>query len=63
MRQNAQKGMDMIKQSSYLVPCIYDKIVINCGSAPLAVSVPGSKSITNRALLRAPFSPTIPAIF
>lgn len=45
--------MDMIKQSSYLVPCIYDKIVINSYSAPLAVSVPGSKSITNRALLLA----------
>lgn len=53
VRQNAQKGMDMIKQSSYLVPCIYDKIIINRGSAPLAVSVPGSKSITNRALLLA----------
>ncbi len=38
-------------QNTYRVPCIYKKI--KTGGAPLTVSVPGSKSITNRALLLA----------
>lgn len=42
-----------MEKSIYRVPCIYDKIKHNSGAKPLTVSVPGSKSITNRALLLA----------
>lgn len=38
---------------TYSVPCIYDSIRTKDASKPLEVSVPGSKSITNRALLLA----------
>ncbi len=39
----------------YLVPCIYHQVSAkkNNGPAPLTVTVPGSKSITNRAMLLA----------
>ncbi len=41
-------------RSTYSVPCIYDSIQTkDVSSAPIEVSVPGSKSITNRALLLA----------
>lgn len=45
----------MIYESAYTVPCLYDKISTGAvsGSSPLSVRVPGSKSITNRALLLA----------
>ena len=43
----------MTKQSTYSVPYLYDNIAAKRTSAPLTVSVPGSKSITNRALLLA----------
>ena len=42
-----------MEKNIYRVPCIYDKIKHNSGAKPLTVSVPGSKSITNRALLLA----------
>ena len=39
---------------TYAVPCIYDSIQTkDVPSGPIEVSVPGSKSITNRALLLA----------
>lgn len=41
----------MISTSTYNVPCIFNKIKKH--SRPISVSVPGSKSITNRALLLA----------
>ena len=37
----------------YEVPCLWKKIQSNTNLTPLGVSVPGSKSITNRALLLA----------
>lgn len=40
-------------QNTYRVPCIYTNINDASRSRPLNVSVPGSKSITNRALLLA----------
>ena len=43
----------MTKQSTYSVPYLYDNIAAKRTSAPLTVSVPGSKCITNRALLLA----------
>lgn len=49
----------MINESVYTVPCIYPRRPAADGclfSAPLKVSVPGSKSITNRALLLATLS-------
>lgn len=42
-----------MEQNIYRVPCIYHKIKHDNGVRPLIVSVPGSKSITNRALLLA----------
>lgn len=41
-----------MEENRYRVPCIYEKIRRE-GNKPLRVSVPGSKSITNRALLLA----------
>jgi len=41
-----------MKNNTYTVPCIYKNSTI-ISSEPLVVSVPGSKSITNRALLLA----------
>lgn len=38
---------------TYCVPCIYDSIQGGVSGEPLEVNVPGSKSITNRALLLA----------
>lgn len=45
----------MIHEDTYAVPCLYDKICKKGGTSqsPLSVQVPGSKSITNRALLLA----------
>lgn len=42
-----------MEQNIYRVPCIYHKVKRDSGVRPLIVSVPGSKSITNRALLLA----------
>lgn len=42
-----------MERSTYRVPCIYHKIKERDEGNPLIVSVPGSKSITNRALLLA----------
>lgn len=42
-----------MENNIYRVPCIYNKIKHDPGRKPLTVSVPGSKSITNRALLLA----------
>lgn len=42
-----------MERSTYRVPCIYHKIKKRGEGNPLIVSVPGSKSITNRALLLA----------
>lgn len=46
----ATKGKKMISQEIYRVPCIHEKIKPSAG---ICVQVPGSKSITNRALLLA----------
>lgn len=43
----------MSDNTTYQVPCIYEEIKKGAPHAPLTVSVPGSKSITNRALLLA----------
>lgn len=45
----------MIHDSAYTVPCLYDRISTKnlTPAIPLTVQVPGSKSITNRALLLA----------
>lgn len=42
-----------MEEKIYPVPCIYEKMKDNRRGKPLLVSVPGSKSITNRALLLA----------
>lgn len=42
-----------MEEKIYHVPCIYEKMKDNRRGKPLLVSVPGSKSITNRALLLA----------
>lgn len=59
---------------TYSVPCVYDSIQMrNVPDGPLEINVPGSKSITNRALLLATLAdgvstlrgvlfPTIPGI-
>lgn len=55
----------MTTESTYHVPCIYE--LLHTGTArnrgsrenPLTVSVPGSKSITNRALLLATLAPGV----
>ncbi len=43
----------MNEKTVYRVPNLYKSMGKGCGREPLAVSVPGSKSITNRALLLA----------
>lgn len=43
----------MSDKTTYPVPCIYKECKEGASLAPLTVSVPGSKSITNRALLLA----------
>lgn len=43
----------MSDNTTYQVPCIYEEMKKGALHAPLTVSVPGSKSITNRALLLA----------
>lgn len=43
----------MLDKTTYPVPCIYKECKEGATLAPLTVSVPGSKSITNRALLLA----------
>lgn len=43
----------MITTASYAVPCVSEKIKAGAQRTPLRVTVPGSKSITNRALLLA----------
>lgn len=43
----------MSPKTAYQVPCTYGKVTERAKTAPLTVSVPGSKSITNRALLLA----------
>lgn len=43
----------MIKENSYTVPCLYQELQGKIFSDPLIINVPGSKSITNRALLLA----------
>ncbi len=43
----------MITDGFYNVPCVYEKKEGDFRSSPVRVSVPGSKSITNRALLLA----------
>lgn len=43
----------MINETAYSVPCLYKTLPGKNKKTPLAVSVPGSKSITNRSLLLA----------
>ena len=43
----------MITDGFYNVPCVYEKKEGDFRSSPVRVSVPGSKSISNRALLLA----------
>lgn len=49
-----QKGIVMIKEATYTVPCISSSLSKEVtDNSPITVTVPGSKSITNRALLLA----------
>ena len=43
----------MITDQVYAVPCVYDRAAGKNTKQPLRAAVPGSKSITNRALLLA----------
>ena len=45
--------MSLPMSKVYEVPCLWESLQLNKNVAPLFVSVPGSKSITNRALLLA----------
>lgn len=43
----------MITDKTFAVPCVYEKEKSRASRSPILVTVPGSKSITNRALLLA----------
>lgn len=48
-----RKRFKMITDQVYAVPCVYDRAAGKNTKQPLRAAVPGSKSITNRALLLA----------